>query len=320
MSASATDFTAEYDTAAHFDLVGNDGQALVGYRWLPERAPRSVVLLVHGMGEHAGRYGRFARVLTAAGHAVYAFDLRGHGLTAQRAGQLGHFCDVGGSKLVPADVAVLMEHAAAEHPGLDLLLFAHSMGTIFGQDFLAHHGSRLAAAIFSGPSGGNGVLPYLGEGLARLERLRVGPRRVSPVLELVAMGHPNKAFQPQRTEFDWLSRDGAEVDRFVADPLCGTPLTVQSWIDVSQVVQRIEQLDYMAAIPKRLPLLIFAGSMDPVGRQGEAPQWLLKRYRHLGLTDTELQLYPDGRHEMLNEINRALVHEDVLAFIKRVCG
>ena len=301
-----------------FELKGAGDLSPTAYRWDPADPPRAAVMVVHGMAEHALRYGRFARVLNRAGYVAYAFDLRGHGATGTRQGLLGHFADESGWRRCVGDISTLRAHISAEHPDVPLLLFAHSMGSLLGQDFLVHHGHSVSGVVLSGTGGGLGWILRLGEAMARIERARVGPRATSALLDYFALGDPCKDFRPCRTESDWLTRDPIEVDKYQADPLCGFSLTTQTWVDISCGLIGVERRQAQAQVPKDLPVLLLSGAVDPVGRGGAGPRWVATRYREAGLRDVELKLYPEARHEVLNEVNRDEVHADIMAFYQRL--
>jgi len=294
-----------------------DGIQLQGYEWLPAgTAPRAVVLIAHGMAEHAGRYARFAEALNAAGFAAYGFDHRGHGHTAQSAKELGHFADRDGWNRAVADLAAAGELALLRHPGLPLLLFGHSMGSFMAQQFLYQHGARLSGCVLCGSNGKPPAIAAFGRLFARFERFRLGKRGISIPIHVMSFGAFNKRFQPRRTDFDWLSSDPAEVDKYIADPFCGFPLTVQSWIDLLDGLDAMAQPANQARIPKHLPVYIIAGRHDPVSGGGRGLQQLIEAYRAAGLTHVHSQFYPEARHELLNEINRNEVTADIIAFFE----
>jgi alpha-beta hydrolase superfamily lysophospholipase len=290
---------------------------LHGYEWLPPDQVQAVVVIAHGMAEHAARYARFATALTAAGFAVYAFDHRGHGHTGKASGTLGHMGDRDSWNRAVDDLAAVCRMAAARHPGKPLLLFAHSMGSFMGQQFLYQHGAMLAGAVLCGSTGKPPAIAALGRLITRLERLRLGRRGVSTLVQSLSFDAFNKRFQPQRTDFDWLSRDPAEVDKYIADPFCGFPITVQSWIDLLDGLQDIARPENQARIPKALPVFVIAGKHDPVSGGGRALEQLLQAYAAAGLTRVESRFYDDARHELLNETNRDAVTTDVIDFFKR---
>ncbi|HEX6959363.1 MAG TPA: alpha/beta hydrolase [Ferrovibrio sp.] len=293
-----------------------DGILLRGYEWQPAQQPRAVVVIAHGMAEHAARYHRFAAALAAAGQAVYAFDHRGHGHTAPSVSELGHMADRDGWNRAVADLAGICEMARQRHPRVPLLLFGHSMGSFMAQQFLYQHGAMLAGCVLCASNGKPPKIAALGRLIARLERLRVGRRGISMLIHAMSFGAFNKRFAPARTEFDWLSRDPAEVDKYIADPFCGFPMTVQSWIDLLDALEAMARPKNQARIPKTLPVFVIAGRHDPVSVGGRGLQQLLAAYRAAGLTRVESKFYPEARHELLNEINRDEVTADIIAFFE----
>jgi alpha-beta hydrolase superfamily lysophospholipase len=290
---------------------------LHGYEWLPAGEARAVAVISHGMAEHAGRYARFAAALNDAGFAAYGFDHRGHGHTGQQSGTLGHMGDHDSWNRAVADLAAVCRFASARHPGKPLLLFAHSMGSFMGQQFLYQHGDMLAGAVLCGSTGKPPAIAALGRLVTRLERLRLGRRGISNLVQSLSFDAFNKRFQPQRTDFDWLSRDAAEVDTYIADPFCGFPITVQSWIDLLDGLQAIAQPENQARIPKDLPIFVIAGKHDPVSSGGAALKQLLSAYAAAGLRKVESRFYDDARHELLNETNRDAVTADIVDFFRR---
>jgi len=300
-----------------FAFTAGDGTGLFVYRWLPESAPRAVVQIAHGLAEHAGRYGRLAEALTGAGYAVYANDQRGHGRTATTPADLGFFAPEGGWHKCVDDLWQIHRRIGADHPGLPQVLLGHSMGSYLAQQFLGMHGEALAGAVLSGSNGKPPPIAALGRLIARVERLRLGPRGTSPLLHALAFEPFNKPFAPARTPFDWLSRDAAEVDRYSADPLCGFRPRVQLWVDLLDGLAEIARPGLQARIPKRLPIYVFSGARDPVGANLKQ---LLAAYAAAGLARVTARIYPEGRHEMLNETNREQVSQDLIAWLDGALG
>jgi len=301
--------------AEAFWLEASDDCRLYVHAWRPEAPPRAVVLLVHGMADHGGRYQRLGQALTAAGLALYAPDLRGHGHTAE-GGVLGHYADANGWNRVLDDLAVLARHARQAHPGAPLFLLGHSMGSYLVQGYLLHHSASVQGAILSGSNYQPALFYRAARLVARLERLRQGPRGRSALIEWLSFGSFNNAFKPTRTAFDWLSRDPAEVDRYIADPLCGFRCTNQLWLDLLAGLAQISQPGSLAQIDRGLPLLIIGGTCDPVS-QGKRLTDLARALGRTGNRQVELVLYPDARHEVLNELNREQVTADLLAWLQR---
>lgn len=271
-----------------------DGMSIQAYLWRSAGAPRGAVVIAHGAAEHALRYDRFARALAAAGYAVYAVDHRGHGGSQGPAG-LGDFGAGGWDGLV-ADLAQLIARVAGELPAVPVALFGHSMGSFAAQQYCVGQDVAIAALVLSGSSALG--LPSEGEPRPRWQ--------------------PNAAFEPVRTPYDWLSRDEAEVDRYIADPLCGFEGAGER-----RRSMRPQNLDWftdpavLARIPPQLPVLLLAGDADPVNRQLAGLRVLEQRWRDAGVQRIDTLYYEGGRHEMLNETNREQVMRDVIAWLAR---
>jgi alpha-beta hydrolase superfamily lysophospholipase len=305
---------------ANFTLPATDGLELFVYRWLPEQTPIAVVQIAHGLAEHAGRYARLAESLTAAGYAVYANDHRGHGRTAKSSGDLGFFAEQNGWQKCVGDLWQLNRHMATVHPGLPIVLLGHSMGSTLAEQVMSEHGDALAGVVLSGANGKPTSLAAVGRGIARTERLRLGARGKSKLIQALTFDAFNKKFTPARTAFDWLSRDPAEVDKYVADPLCGFPSTVQLWIDLLEGWEAVSSAAHRKRVPKDLPIYVIAGGRDPVsGNTRQLEAWLAD-YRAAGFSRLEHRFYPEARHELLNETNRDEVTADLIRWLKEVLG
>ncbi len=303
-------------SVSEFTFKGQDGVRLLGRRWLPQRLPRAVVQIAHGLAEHSARYARLAAALNAAGYAAYAFDLRGHGPSAATADH-GHFADRDGWAKSVGDLWAFTRLIAAEQPGVPIVFLGHSMGSLLGQAFVAEHSDALAGVVFSGSNGKPPAIATAGRLLARAERLRLGPRGSSGLLNQMIFGDFNKPFKPARTPVDWLSRDPKEVDAYVADPLCGFPFTNQLAIDLLDALPGLLAPDRLARIRKDLPIFVFSGEKDPVGAN---IQGLIDALKAAGFTRLTTRIYPGARHETLNETNRDEVTRDLIAWLDGVVG
>jgi alpha-beta hydrolase superfamily lysophospholipase len=295
-------------------LAASDGVRLAYRRWLPEGAVRGTVQVVHGASEHSGRYGRLAGALTARGLAVYAMDLRGHGRTAEATGP-GRFGAAGADALL-ADVRALAAVAAGEHPGVPAVLLGHSMGSIVALAAAEEERGDLAGLVLSGPVG---VAPHLAESVAVLEASTAAGAGDLP---LDALGAFNQPFEPARTPFDWLSRDPAEVDAYLADPLCGDrmPLTTGYAAGVFGLAVRSATAEAAARLPDGLPVLLLAGQRDPVGGVEAAQVTALADLLAGRGLPVELRVYPDARHEVFNETNRDEVTGHLLDWLDARLG
>jgi alpha-beta hydrolase superfamily lysophospholipase len=266
------------------------------YRWLAIGKPAGVVQISHGMGEHSLRYANLAAYLNHAGFHVYANDHRGHGRTALSKEALGDF-GVGGWDAVVEDMARLTRIAREREGNLPVVLLGHSMGSFATQAYLLDHSDLIAAAILSGS--------------AAVDKLQISS---SSDADLTAI---NREFEPARTPFDWLSRDPNEVDKYIADPLCGFGVIAASMATMMGASMRIIDPAQLARIRKDLPIWIMAGDRDPINHHLEWLRPVAERYRAAGIKDVTEKYYRDGRHEMFNETNRAEVYRDLLEWLRR---
>ena len=303
-------------SASELTFVGADGAKLFCRRWLPEGRPRAVLQIAHGLAEHSARYARLAAALNAVGFATYANDHRGHGPKAAQA-DLGHFADENGWDKVVGDLWTLNRLIAAEQPGVPIVFLGHSLGSFLGRGFIAEHSDALAGVALSGSNGKPPAIATLGRLVARAERLRLGKRGKSDLIFKMWFGDFNKPFEPARTPFDWLSRDEKEVDVYIADPYCGFSFTNQLAIDVLDALPDVTGQASLGPIRKDLPVYIFSGERDPVGANLKG---LIADLTGAGFTKLTTRIYPDARHETLNEINRNEVTRDLIAWLDGVVG
>jgi alpha-beta hydrolase superfamily lysophospholipase len=299
---------------------GSDGQPLFVYSWQPEQEARAVLHITHGLAEHAGRYARFADALAARGFIVYAHDQRGHGRTARSTSELGFFAEKNGWGRVVTDAEELLLDESRRHAGLPLVLFGHSMGSFVAQPVSARQSEILSAAVLSGANGMRNPLAAAGRLIARAERWRHGARSSSPLINRLAFGSFNRKFAPARTAFDWLSRDEAEVDKYVSDPLCGFDCSTQLWVDFLDGIADTLNPAHKKRVRPDLPVYILAGSRDPASANGRGAEALAAAYREAGLTDVTCKIYPDARHELLNETNRDEVTRELVEWLESAVG
>jgi alpha-beta hydrolase superfamily lysophospholipase len=287
------------EPSIRFTHAARDGVEIVGYRWDPAGKPRGAVQLVHGMGEHVQRYGALARALTDRRLVVYGHDHRGHGATARSEEELGRLGADGWTQLV-TDIDLLVSRVHDEQPGLPLVLLAHSMGSFAVQQYLLDHSDRIDAVVLTGTTA-----------LDQLE----------PVFDLdqpIDLAAFNAVFQPARTEFDWLSRDEAIVDAYIADPRCGFGIDIDSTKGMFVGARRMANPGQVAVVRADLPLYIAAGELDPINANLALLNVVVDRYRAAGLTDVTVRTYPGARHEILNETNRDEVVTSILDWIDQV--
>jgi alpha-beta hydrolase superfamily lysophospholipase len=285
---------------SRFTIDTADGVAIAAYRATPAGRAKGVVQIAHGMAEHFGRYGHLAARLTEAGYAVYGNDHRGHGASAGAHG-LGDFGPGGFQSLVD-DMAVLTGVAKRETPGRPLILLGHSMGSWASQLYLLEHHRELAGLALSGT--------------AAMERLLESLLSSGEPVGLAAL---NTAFEPARTPFDWLSRDEAEVDAYIADPLCGFDVGETSLGSLFALGAGASTDARLSEVRNDLPVYIISGEHDPiVGPDQAYTRALIARYQAAGIGSVNHRVYPAGRHEMFNETCREEVEADLIAWLDSV--
>jgi len=277
-------------------------------------SPRGVIQINHGIAEHAARYRRFAEAMSARGFHVYAHDHRGHGRTTAPDAPPRMFGNRDGGARVIADVAAIHDRIATEHPGLPVIVFGHSMGGFVALNFVLRHSARVQGAAIWNANFSAGVLGRLGQAILAYERFRLGsdmPSRMIPKLTFQAWA---RQMPDRRTEFDWLSRDPTEVDKYVADPLCGWDASVSMWRDVFRFVFFGAYDRNFAPVRKDLPFNLVGGHKDPATNGGEAVRDLQKRMARMGFSRLTTKVYDETRHESLNELNRNIITEDFAAW------
>jgi alpha-beta hydrolase superfamily lysophospholipase len=303
--------------SSDFIHTASDGKAIFVRSWLPSGSPKALLLVAHGMAEHSARYERLAAAMAAAGWATFAPDHRGHGRTAAE-GELGWFAPRDGFARIRDDLHELAQAAQAQYEGLPLFLFGHSMGSLLAETYLAAFGRELAGCLLSGVLS---PLPPLllatGLGIAALGSAFKGQRAPAKMLHRMSSDMCNKDFEPTRTRNDWLSRDLAEVDKYVEDPLCGFVCSFGFYRDLfSGFSSMYGKASAFSGLPKTLPLLIVAGAEDPLGGSKGFVSQLANKYKAGGIQDVETRLYPGARHEVLNDTNRDEVLGDIKGWLE----
>jgi alpha-beta hydrolase superfamily lysophospholipase len=298
-----------------FTFEGGDGTSIEATSWLPEDAPAMVVQIAHGASEHLERYGDFAARLVEDGYGVYAIDHRGHGRSADRHGSFG-IARPGGWNAIIDDSHRLSEIIRSRHPGVRIVLFGHSMGSFIAQAYIQRWGHELAGLILSGSShgleGADVVIPLLEAAAADQADVP------SEIFAAMFAGFNAPFDREAATGFEWLSRDPAEVQKYVDDPWCGAPLSNGFVLDMLRGMMATWDPEAEASVPRGLPTLIISGSQDPVGGFGEGVGALAARFEELGVHPVTFHLYPDARHELLNETIRDRVYDDIRAWLSSV--
>lgn len=299
-------------------IKARDGKDLHLYTQLSGNIPKANILIIHGMAEHAARYKNFAVFLNSKGFDVCAPDLRGHGRTAGNIENTGHFADHNGWKLVIDDIDCAVNYIKENHPDIPLILIGHSMGSLLARCYFEKFGNRIHALILSGTSFQPKMVIYFGLLLCRLQQLLYGLKHRSKLLTSMSFGGFNKKFKNTKTDFDWLSRDQEIPEKYVADEFCGFTCTVGLFRDLLTGILNVQTKRHFENFPKGKPVYMFSGALDPVGNSGKGVRKVFDKYTKSGVTDIQLKLFPEGRHEMLNEINRFEVFDDIFFWIEKI--
>ena len=284
--------------------------------WLPEGTPRAVVQISHGVSEYVLRYDNFARYLTGLGYAVVGNDHLGHGTSVAPGAPRIYFGPKGSWDFVVEDLYTLCRQTKLRFPGLPYVLMGHSMGSFLARTFLLRHPTAVDAAIIMGTGQMGSLLVQGGLLAAKLESLRVGEKKSSPLINALAFGPYNKPFAPNRTDFDWLSLAEENVDRYLADPHCGEPSTVGLFREMLSGIALITKAGNLKQMRPATPILFISGEMDPVGDCGKGVRKAYESFRAAGMQDVTLRLYPQLRHEILQEACRQTVYEDIAAWLE----
>ncbi|MCL6456928.1 MAG: lysophospholipase [Gorillibacterium sp.] len=296
---------------------GEDGQIPL-VRWEPDDkgSLKGIVQLVHGSCEHAGRYQRFAHFLTEQGYVVYANDLRGHGRSVEAIEDFGYFGERGGWNAMVSELHEVTCLAHTEHPGLQLTMLGHSMGSFLARHYATQYGQDLDGLVLSGTAHHSRALLRTARMIAKLQIATQGSKHRSKLLYKLSYGTYNRRFEPSRTEQDWLTRDEAEVDRFLQDKWCGFVFTASGFRDMFEGLLVITDPTQISKTPQDLPILLISGADDPVGEYGRMVKQAYDQYQQAGIQQLKMKLYAGMRHEILNEIGREDVYRDIAAWIQ----
>lgn len=298
-----------------FKCLGSDGLQLSVIKWDQLLNPLGVVQISHGMAEHILRYNEFATFLNAHGYIVYGHDHRGHGESVKTEEDFGYLSVEGGWNKLVSDLHLVTEKIKEEHPNLPIFLLGHSMGSFALRDYLTQFGEAIDGAVICGTGQNTTWLNHLALWLAKSECRKQGPKHPSSRMTKLSFGNYNKAFKPNHTEFDWLSRDEIQVFTYIEDELCGKVFTAQFYVDFLEGLIEISKQVNVNKIPKGKPYLFISGSADPLSEKGAAIHRVADQFKTAGASKVEIRIYPEARHELLNEINRQEIYMDVLFWL-----
>ena len=300
----------------HFYFASHaPGRQVHGVRWLPEGQPRAVLQITHGMVEYIERYQDFAQWLNERGFLVTGHDHLGHGNSIRTKADYGYFADEDANGTVLADVHRLTQLTKESYPGLPYFLLGHSMGSFYARQYLCQYGEELDGAIIMGTGCQPRMLVRAGKLLTTLVAAVKGWHHRSKLVTNVAFGGYNKRFEPVRTPKDWLTRDEAIVDAYIADERSSFIFTLNAYHAMFSGIDRLYDKNLLDRMPKDLPVFFVAGEEDPVGDFGKGVRQAVQMCRDAGVQRVDLKLYPNDRHEILNELDRQQVYEDLLCWM-----
>ncbi len=301
----------------YFDGVENQRNFV--RKWVPENLKDviGVVQIVHGMAEHSERYNEFAEKLVSEGFAVFANDHIGHGKTANEIEKLGYFADTDGWQKVVDNLKILTKMIKSEFRDLPLFLLGHSMGSFLLRTLMIQDKGKIDGVILSGTAADPGILGMVGLFLVKNEIRRKGKKWKSKLMTKLSLGSFNKAFKPAKTEFDWLSRDEKIVKKYIDDPYCGTIFTSGFFLDMLNGIKYVNKKQNIEMISKNLPILFISGEKDPVGNNGKGVRKVYNNFKKSRIQNVNIDLYPEARHEIFNEINRDDIYKKVIKWIKK---
>lgn len=295
------------------DIRSVTGEKLEAYLWLPDDGNvKAIVQLAHGMSEHINRYDDVANALCSVGFAVVGNTHLGHGDGARL---LGYFTKKDGWDALIADVHAIRQAIQAQFSDKPYFLLGHSMGSFVVRTYCLSHEKGLSGVILSGTGHQPMAVVNAGMLVADLQILFGLEKKTGKLLNQLSFGAYNKAFEPARTPYDWLSTDSEQVDRYMADPLCGFPFTVRGYKDLFTGLKRLVP-NNLSTMEKDVPVLLFSGAQDPVGGNGAGVRVTAKELTDAGVKDVTVKLYEGGRHEMFNEKDRAQVLSDLIEWLQ----
>ena len=279
--------------------------------WIPEEAPRAVIQICHGMAEYIERYDDFAEFLSLNGYYVVGHDHLGHGESISSSDKLGFFREKNGNEYVLTDIHNLRVQTQEKYPELPYIIMGHDMGSFLVRQYIGVYGAGLSGAIVMGTSEQPTAILRVGKAIIRVLAFCFNWNYRSPLVDNMVVGAYDKHFANEEDGSNWLSRNPEIVRKYQHDPKCGYMFTVNAYYHMFAGMIKMNQQEKEGKMPKRLPILLISGKKDPVGNFGKGVKKVYKKYKECGMQDVQMKLYPDDRHEILNELDRKAVFIDI---------
>ncbi len=301
----------------YFDSRDNDTK-LHAVRWMPDSENvAGIVQIVHGMAEYVERYEELAAYLTDRNFVVTGEDHLGHGKSVPEGGQQGYFCEQDPATVVVRDVHRLKKMTQELYPGVPYFILGHSMGSFITRNYICRYGTGIDGALILGTGMQSAGLLLASKTVAAIEGAFRGQRHVSRMMDKAAFGAYNRRIAEKRTDYDWLSRDAERVDAYIADPDCGFVFTVNGFKTLFELISRAKKPENLRKIPAELPIFMASGAEDPVGNYGKGVEKAYRSLQGVGVRDLTLKLYPEDRHELMNEPDREQVMADIAEWLTK---
>lgn len=301
----------------YFDSRDNDTK-LHAVRWMPDSENvAGIVQIVHGMAEYVERYEELAAYLTDRNFVVTGEDHLGHGKSVPEGGQQGYFCEQDPATVVVRDVHRLKKMTQELYPGVPYFILGHSMGSFITRNYICRYGTGIDGALILGTGMQSAGLLLASKTVAAIEGAFRGQRHVSRMMDKAAFGAYNRRIAEKRTDYDWLSRDAERVDAYIADPDCGFVFTVNGFKTLFELISRAKKPENLRKIPAELPIFMASGAEDPVGNYGKGVEKAYRSLQGVGVRDLTLKLYPEDRHELMNEPDREQVMADITEWLTK---
>lgn len=300
-----------------FYFDSRDGEhKLHAVRWIPDvEKPACILQIVHGMAEHIDRYDDFAHFLADRGILVVGDDHLGHGKSVKPGEPYGYFCKEDAPTVLVRDEHRLKKMMQEQYAGVPYIILGHSMGSFITRNYLLKYGTGIDGAIIMGTGMHSRPSLVCGFALAALQRVFCGADHVSKLLNMAVFGAYNKRIKSPKTPFDWFSRNEDNVRKYINDPQCGFTFTVNGFQTLFKLVYNLHDKERLSKIPKNLPVFFLSGADDPVGDYGRSVELAYRSYKEIGMENVQMKLYPDDRHELLNEVDKEDVYGDIYRWI-----
>lgn len=303
-------------TKKEFFLDSNDNKTkLHVVMHIPSVEPVAILQISHGMVEFIDRYDEFAKYLNEYGIIVIGNDHLGHGASVTSKENFGYFAEKNGNRILIDDLHRVTKYAKSEYKNLPYFLLGHSMGSFYARQYVCDYGYELDGAIIMGTGNQPLCAALAGIVLTWIMAIFKGWKYRSSFIDKMAFGGYNKRFNPSRTDKDWLSKDESKVDEYLADERCTFVFTLNAYNNMFKGIARLHKRKILKKMPKDLPLFVVAGNDDPVGNFGKGVRIFYEKLKRIGMKNISLKLYPNDRHEILNETDRQDVYEDIKNWI-----